>query len=734
MPLNPVSGEIKAQPLNDNFSFLDSRISAVHGGPRDTFNSLAELKARYPNGAVSAMLVVEGDAGYLYTWNGTEWKKGPIYQAQAIGENSVGIAEAGGSLLSATYAKGQSSQKILSQYLYNDLSKNLLEKQLIQMGYYVARGTGIAEPTGSTNGCCTDFIKVKSNTTYSFNKDTVATGTSLTGCRYDENYKYISDIDTAADATTLNSGGAAYIRLNMYVSQAIGLRPQYNYLVEGTSYIPQTGGVGTLEGLKVSVDQVDGVFELSNLPQILVNNLIELERLEVNKYVNTVGNVVDSTTLSVTHFIKVQPGEKIWFKAKYGNSGYGYTYDKQPHSQIVVTPDGDINSFVVPEGMYFIRINVANSQYQTFYVNKKGPVEIMENFNEPALLNRVKNQLAAHKVQGLRVVNMFFKEERILDSYISAAGSITTSTAVDITPPIIVDSIEKLYLSRKFSQVGYFFDINGGKIASAVASETVNSNGLYEVTVPTNAYTVILNVSKPYTDTFFFNALNETTDPSINIKLPGEAKSKLFSGTIYLCGDSIIARHGMIVDDVTLKGYQGYLSELGADVRTIAVGGSTIRKYDPDISTGGFHDSAYNLIVEQQADLTDCDTLYFAWGTNESSRGINYGDITSRDPLTMCGAFRLCMEYIMGNYPHVRIVVQTPLYSEAGGHSVTELRKITDLLIQICQEYRIEFLEGLATMPVNAFNIATLMDDKLHPNNVGYELLYKPITNKLVGV
>lgn len=91
MPINPVSGEIKAQPLNDNFSYLDSKVDQVNGGPKETFTSVSALQSKYPSGSNSAMLVTDatGSNGYLYTWNGTSWVKGPLYQSQGIADNSI---------------------------------------------------------------------------------------------------------------------------------------------------------------------------------------------------------------------------------------------------------------------------------------------------------------------------------------------------------------------------------------------------------------------------------------------------------------------------------------------------------------------------------------------------------------------------------------------------------------------------------------------------------------------
>lgn len=91
MPIQPVSGEIKAQPLNDNFSYLDSKASSMIGGPKETFTSESALKTKYPSGDSHVMLVTDsnGANGYLYSWDGSNWIKGPLYQAQGIADLSA---------------------------------------------------------------------------------------------------------------------------------------------------------------------------------------------------------------------------------------------------------------------------------------------------------------------------------------------------------------------------------------------------------------------------------------------------------------------------------------------------------------------------------------------------------------------------------------------------------------------------------------------------------------------
>lgn len=89
MPIKPVSGEIQAQPLNDNFSYLDSKTNAINkGAPSGKFTTLADLEAAYPNGNSNIYVVTSN--GNWYYWNGNSWTSGGTYQATEFGENTVG--------------------------------------------------------------------------------------------------------------------------------------------------------------------------------------------------------------------------------------------------------------------------------------------------------------------------------------------------------------------------------------------------------------------------------------------------------------------------------------------------------------------------------------------------------------------------------------------------------------------------------------------------------------------
>lgn len=91
MGIEVMSGEIKSQPLNNNFSFLDSKLANLSIGPFKTYENLSSLQTAYPNGRNGFAVVLEADGktGYMYTWSGTIWEKGGLAQSMGIADKSV---------------------------------------------------------------------------------------------------------------------------------------------------------------------------------------------------------------------------------------------------------------------------------------------------------------------------------------------------------------------------------------------------------------------------------------------------------------------------------------------------------------------------------------------------------------------------------------------------------------------------------------------------------------------
>ena len=137
MAIKPVSGEIKAQVLNDNFSALDSNLTNLSIGPFDTYTSLSILQLAYPNGRNGFAVVLEADGktGYMYTWTGTMWKKGGLAQSMGIADKSVGFNEIKDNGVNYNNAD------------FISVSKNKMDLSKIQVDGYHNYTTGVWSPS-----------------------------------------------------------------------------------------------------------------------------------------------------------------------------------------------------------------------------------------------------------------------------------------------------------------------------------------------------------------------------------------------------------------------------------------------------------------------------------------------------------------------------------------------------------------------------------------------------------
>lgn len=160
MAIKPVSGEIKAQILNDNFSALDSNLANLSIGPFDTYTNLSALQSTYPNGRNGFAVVLESDGktGYMYTWTGATWKKGGLAQAQGIGNDTVTRPKL--ATEAADYSK--------TDFLVHDSSVNLFDGSYF-FGGMISGGTPNLFQK-STNGVYA-IISVLPNTEYSVGID-----------------------------------------------------------------------------------------------------------------------------------------------------------------------------------------------------------------------------------------------------------------------------------------------------------------------------------------------------------------------------------------------------------------------------------------------------------------------------------------------------------------------------------------------------------------------------------
>lgn len=151
--------------INNVIDALANNNGAISIGFSETFNTLEDLKSKYPSGADGAFLVFNNgnnDGSHVYIFKDNAWTDFGIYQATAIADNSIDRLKIKENAI--TYDK--------TNFLENDETKNLFDGNYID-GYSISG-------SGSTDGyyyvkrelAKTAEIKIRPNTTYKLFRET----------------------------------------------------------------------------------------------------------------------------------------------------------------------------------------------------------------------------------------------------------------------------------------------------------------------------------------------------------------------------------------------------------------------------------------------------------------------------------------------------------------------------------------------------------------------------------
>lgn len=362
MPIQPITGQIKAQPLNDNFSFLESKISNIgNASPKGTYDTLADLKNAYPNGT-TGIYVVLADGNWYY-WNGTAWTSGGVYQSTGLAKRSVSFQNLDIPVVKRTYSL-DANKKVNSQSLFDTPQENLFNKNTVTMGFYLINGV----PTSSPGNGYSDYIPVTAGSSYWITRILTTDG----GEFCDDNFNFVQKI--VGDGTNILTipTNVSNIRLNISPSNS----PLETFMVvEGTT-APETyrdAHIGKINGLHVESDHIDGSILLEQFEEIEALNLFDPSARNPDTYVSNTGVVASSTTIDLSRYIKVSEGDVIGCNFKYDIQGEFCTSEKNWMKPIVLTETNTGSGWfveVVPAGAEFIRVNVVKNDLNKFIIRK----------------------------------------------------------------------------------------------------------------------------------------------------------------------------------------------------------------------------------------------------------------------------------------------------------------------------------------------------------------------------
>ena len=146
-----------------------------------------------------------------------------------------------------------------------------------------------------------------------------------------------------------------------------------------------------------------------------------------------------------------------------------------------------------------------------------------------------------------------------------------------------------------------------------------------------------------------------------------------------------------------------------------------------------------HLATLKSIDFDEIDIVTIAYGTNDYTAGdLLDNENNKKDVSTFAGALRYSIETLLTAYPHLKIVIGSPLFrlwlndgvvqytsdtrTYAGGYN---LQQMTDKVKDIGKEYHCQVIDAYNDFGVNQFNWERIFDsnDTTHPNETGRALL-----------
>lgn len=215
--------------------------------------------------------------------------------------------------------------------------------------------------------------------------------------------------------------------------------------------------------------------------------------------------------------------------------------------------------------------------------------------------------------------------------------------------------------------------------------------------------------------------------------------SKWKDSTYISIGDSITWQdsHKYYYSKEIAIGYQSLLNQkIGfKSIVNYGIYGATMAKS----SSFPTKDSIMARFKTKNFNHTDIITILA--GTNDFKLNVPLGEIGNKDAKnfdesTFYGSYRKLLDYILIQNKSVNIYLFTPLQRANGGYDINKVNSsglklidYVDAIKQLGYLYNLPVLDLYKSSGIDISNIKQYTSDGLHPNNIGYELISKPIYN-----
>ena len=486
------------------------------------------------------------------------------------------------------------------------------------------------------------------------------------------------------------------------------------------------------------------------------NNLFNKYSVKDGFFVNKIdGSIAKNSNYCVSDYIEIDPNEK------YSTNDYfhGAWYDD---NKTFISGFGKLSNTQSPSNARYAIVDCYITVKDTFMFCKGRYIEYEPVKYEIEWLNENNVKVYTNNFYNSYFLNMFDKNSAIDNQYINENNGERLESASYFRSGFIEVKPNTSY-SKSSNNRYAIYDENKVFISGGQSKN---------FTTPQDAKYVIISDLKTKKDSmllceseYFLDGSYSPYGIKVDWIISNNKKSKYEGKTLVCFGDSItnLGYTGIITSDTGIiatnvglsSGRYAYSDDSNQYVNAFAFhnivdsiisGDWTI----PDSINGisGYETQYAHIQTIKTIDFNKIDFVSIAYGTNDFSSATPMDNPDNKyDVNYFKGAMRYCIKKLTEAYPHLKIVISTPIYrfwvnsgivvDDCKTHTIGGflLSDYNNAEIEVCKELNLPYISNLENGGINEFNRLNYFDiaDSLHPNNKGLEMIGHRIGNCILS-
>ncbi|WP_342976136.1 hypothetical protein, partial [Phocaeicola dorei] len=254
------------------------------------------------------------------------------------------------------------------------VGKNIINPSNLTDGYYLGQDGSLKQ---LSSYCVTVYISIEGNTQYHISKTGVGGAYHVI---FDDNLKVLTAIK---DRTVITPENAAYIRLSISKSQLGAAQMELGDVA--TSYEPFTDNYDNEQKFvrletQMAADKTELETQMADKKSVsLGKNLFNKLTVKNGYYIDASGNLKTNSTLSLSHYIKVNPNTSYYIQNTNTGGASNVWFDKEFNAIEEAAKSGVTTS---PSNAAYIRLSISTAVIDNAMFFEGGTATPYESYTE----------------------------------------------------------------------------------------------------------------------------------------------------------------------------------------------------------------------------------------------------------------------------------------------------------------------------------------------------------------